>query len=420
MRNQALKSLTAIALPFVLHLTTVSQISAQTLVGYASLPADTFAPGPTAGQFIGGGANGRTAPFVDKQPVQGFSAILDNGDGTFWMLSDNGFGSKANSPDYALRLYKARPNFRTEVGGDASVEVLEHVSLSDPNRLVPFKVIADLKNYPAADGADSGIPVHSAITQDRLLTGFDFDVESMRRDASGNIWIGDEFGPFLLKFNAKGELLRAPIPIEDIASPDDPLGRKATHPRSGGFEGMSANLEGTVLYPMLEKPTHSDSELGLRRLRIMPFDTVSETYSGDTFYYPLDPKSSAIGDFSPISDNLHLVIERDGKSGSEAEFKKIYLVDFGVRDANNQLVKRELVDLLNVADPHDLDQDRSHVFTFPFVTIEDVVAIDANTIAVANDNNYPFSAGRAPKPIIDNNEFILIHFDEPLAKMTIE
>lgn len=39
--------------------------------------------------------------------------------------------------------------------------------------------------------------------------------------------------------------------------------------------------------------------------------------------------------------------------------------------------------------------------------------LDARTLGVLNDNNYPFSAGRTPgQP--DNNEFILIRLDAPL------
>jgi hypothetical protein len=48
---------------------------ATTLVGRAVLPAATFAPGPTSGQFITG-ANGVAVPFTDAQPVQGFSGII--------------------------------------------------------------------------------------------------------------------------------------------------------------------------------------------------------------------------------------------------------------------------------------------------------------------------------------------------------
>ncbi|MBW4694082.1 MAG: hypothetical protein KME27_20245 [Lyngbya sp. HA4199-MV5] len=44
--------------------------------------------------------------------------------------------------------------------------------------------------------------------------------------------------------------------------------------------------------------------------------------------------------------------------------------------------------------------------------MEDVLVIDANTILVANDNNYPFSSGRSPA--IDNNEIILLQLEQPL------
>jgi hypothetical protein len=42
-----------------------------------------------------------------------------------------------------------------------------------------------------------------------VLTGADFDVESIVRAADGTYWIGDEFGPFLLHFSATGTLLEA-------------------------------------------------------------------------------------------------------------------------------------------------------------------------------------------------------------------
>ena len=48
------------------------------------------------------------------------------------------------------------------------------------------------------------------------------------------------------------------------------------------------------------------------------------------------------------------------------------------------------------------------------ITIEDIVPIDANTILIANDNNYPFSIGRTPG-VPDNNEIALLRLDSPLA-----
>lgn len=49
-------------------------------------------------------------------------------------------------------------------------------------------------------------------TPDRVLTGWDFDPESMQVAPDGTIWFGEEFGPYLLHTDARGRLLEAPIP----------------------------------------------------------------------------------------------------------------------------------------------------------------------------------------------------------------
>ena len=91
----ALRPLAALAL---LGAAALAQ-AAPTLVGFARLPAGTFADGPTSGQFQAA-ANGVTPPYVGRQPVQGFSAVLAGPrDGTFYVMPDNGFGTQANSPD---------------------------------------------------------------------------------------------------------------------------------------------------------------------------------------------------------------------------------------------------------------------------------------------------------------------------------
>jgi glycerophosphoryl diester phosphodiesterase len=165
-----------------------------TLEGFAQLPADTFAAGPPSGQAIA--ANGRTGPFPG-QPVQGFSAVQSAGQNAFWFLADNGYGAKDNSADFLLRLYRLEPNFQGKPSGDGSVKVSDFIQFSDPDRKVPFKI------------TNEG-------TNDRLLTGADFDVESFVLAADKTIWVGDEFGPYLLHFDAAGKLLEAPIATPNV------------------------------------------------------------------------------------------------------------------------------------------------------------------------------------------------------------
>ena len=113
-----------------------------------------------------------------------------------------------------------------------------------------------------------------------------------------------------------------------------------------------------------------------------------------------------------VNDREYLVIERDNNQADLSKFKKVYKIDISKQDANGFVAKEEVADLLNIPDPLDLNKDGSTTYRMPFVTIENILAIDANTILVGNDNNYPFSVGRPPA--IDNNEIVQIGLDKPL------
>ncbi|MGB7442674.1 MAG: glycerophosphodiester phosphodiesterase family protein [Coleofasciculaceae cyanobacterium] len=189
----------------------------------------------------------------------------------------------------------------------------------------------------------------------------------------------------------------------------DELTEPVNLPRSRGFEGMAISPDGATIYPLLEGAVTGDPD---NALRIYEFDVASSQYTGLVGFYGLDDPSHAIGDFTVINENEFLVIERDGGQADAAEFKKIFKVDFSNISADGFVAKEEVADLLNIQDPNDLNGDGSTTFTFPFVTIEDVLVIDEDTILVANDNNYPFSVGRPPE--IDNNEIILLNLPEPL------
>lgn len=184
---------------------------------------------------------------------------------------------------------------------------------------------------------------------------------------------------------------------------------------------MAINASGTKLYPMLERPLTTDPNQS--RLVVSEFDIATETYTGKTFGYKLDPQGTNIGDFTAISDTKFLVIERDGRQGdptiaaftNPAQFKRTFLLDMSEIDAEGFAKKTEVLDLMNIADPHDLNGDGKTTFNFPFVTIEDVLLVDQRTLLVINDNNYPGSSGRA-FGVSDNNEFILVSLAQPVPE----
>ncbi|MEU6305657.1 esterase-like activity of phytase family protein [Streptomyces chartreusis] len=356
-----------------------------TLTGFASLPAETFVAGSEpSGAAIGTGPfNGVAAPFA-HQPVQGFSGVVNRRDGTFDVLSDNGYGNKANSADFLLRVHRIRPDLR---GG--TLKVLGGFDLSDPDRHVPF-------------------PLTRA---DRVLTGADFDVESIQRMPDGTYWIGDEFGPWLLHFSAKGRLLQAPIALDGVRAPENPYlnGAQPDIASSKGFEGLVRSVDGRHLYPLLEGTVTGDTP---GDLRFSEFDLRRGKYTGKRYVYRLESTANAIGDAIAVDRHRFLVIERDGGQGDTAKFKRIYLADTRDRDGDGLMDKTLVADLLDIADPKGLG-GFGETFRFPFQTIEDVNLVDDRTLAVLNDNNFPFSSGRTAGKA-DDNEFITIKLSAPL------
>ena len=107
-------------------------------------------------------------------------------------MVDNGFGQQGNSQDHLLRIYSIHPNFKTAENGSSIIEVKSFITLSDPDRLIPFTIVADLNEYPTEgtapkDFVSSGIPVGQIIKDNRLLTGADFDPESIQQVEGRNI-----------------------------------------------------------------------------------------------------------------------------------------------------------------------------------------------------------------------------------------
>lgn len=428
-----------------------AQADAATLVGRAVLPAATFAPGPTSGQFISG-ANGVSVPFANKQTVQGFSGVVPGPvPGTFDFIIDNGFGAKANSSDSLLRVFSLRPNFLNgtvkpvdfRTGAGTTFDKTNwFITLKDAvSSRIGFTAVYQQTNYP--NGLQN-IPVDPAIKSGRLLTGSDFDVEGIVRAPDGSYYFGEEFGPFIFHTDRTGKLLSTPVPAPNTAavgtnplvqSPDyptpvagsklPPVSGTANAQRSGGFEGFTINPDGSKIYTLLEKSLTGDAKTQRRIINV--FDTASNKFlTNEWFAYKvgdpdtnnnagIDPTANSIGDMNMINDHQILVIERDQNAGASAKFKRVYLADLSVVDADGYVKKTLVADLMNLADPNNRGGNgtTNGVFTFPFITIEDVIAVDRQTILVANDNNFPFSSGRTPG-LPDDNEIILVRLDQPL------
>ncbi|SDB89560.1 esterase-like activity of phytase family protein [Acinetobacter boissieri] len=378
------------------------------LVAFASLPAGTFTEGPSSGHKIEG-KNGFSVPFK-SQPIQGFSAAIKNKAGTYTVMPDNGFGTQENSSDFLLRMYTLDIDFATKKHPTQNINIIKTIQLKDPNHLIPFEII------------------HQN-TADRLLTGADFDIESMQQLSDGSYWIGDEFGPYLLHFSADGVLLDPPVtlpnPLEPntaLRSPQNQFNRNKSQyieplvQKSGGFEGMALSPDQKFLYPILEKPLLNSKE---KQLLIFQFDIQKKQYTPNYYYFALDAKATNIGDFQMFNDKDGLIIERDASQNDPNGYKKIIQVHFN--DVKHAVTRKELVNLMAINNPNELykttryagDLGTGTQFMMPFETIEDIIIESPDTITILNDNNFPFSSGRNANTA-DNNEVIKIKLPQSL------
>ena len=186
-------------------------------------------------------------------------------------------------------------------------------------------------------------------TPERVLTGADLDPESFRQVGDGTFWIGDEFGPYLLHFDADGQLLEIPIHtpyinelsefargLPFIQSPDHPdfvsvtdaelRGQLANLGSSKGIEGIGMNNDGTIIYPLLEGALLTNPDR--TRLLIRQFLLETTSYSNEYWFYPLENSGHAIGEMTSVDDETFLILERDNTQGARRRFQTHFSGEF--------------------------------------------------------------------------------------------
>jgi hypothetical protein len=257
----------------------------------------------------------------------------------------------------------------------------------------------------------------------------------------GSFWVGEEFGPYLLHFDADGQLLSAPVRHPVLRAPQNPANTAANPanlPSSRGFESLTRNGDGSKLY--LTTVASIDSEPDKRLLRIYEFDTRREQYTGRVFQYAKDSSDSitggannatnifVTGDMTHVAEDRYIIIERDDFQGPPSSAnpprqKKLYLIDLREADAETHLLKKRLlVDLLDIDDPNDIGGPLAEIpadkFNFPLQSVESVTPVDPFTLLVGLDNNYPGGNGRVPGTP-DGTEIITLRSVRPLWTLRV-
>ncbi len=338
----------------------------------------------------------------------GSSMVIDPKDPTvFYMLTDRGpniDGTVANSKVFSS------PAFAPQIGKfrlKGKELILESI--------IEFKNAAGVKltglPNPAGQGAtgETAFDVAGAM----LAPSADgLDPEGLALAPDGTFWVSDEYGPHIVHFDATGRTLERISPFSTGAR-KLPLVFARRRPNRG-MEGLTITPDGKTLVGIMQFPLHNPSAAaiaGSLAIRILTFDIAS----GDTkqYIYLMERANlQANSEIVAYTNNVFLVIERDGEFGTEANkgttFKRVYKIELaGATDISDPAngaggklyggkTVEELKDAATLAANgitpvkkalvSDLMVDVSPVY--PHDKAEGLVILNPSLIAVCNDDDF--------------------------------
>lgn len=248
--------------------------------------------------------------FIELPGLMGNSGLVleshNQSEFIFWTLTDRGpNATEFLSPKNEIMRPFLEPDFHpywTEFSANLKTKEVKILN----------KVSTNVTGLPNQKGIEIPVNVKGLILK---LDSKGMDPESMCR-IGNTTWIGEEYGPSIVKFSADGKLQKR-------YSPGKGLPRiLATRKINRGFEGLTCFND--KVYAMLQSPLPEEQNL----IRLIEFDPSSETVTRE-FLYPLDSMNAdKIGDLSVTKDGTFFVIEQNSLTGSNS-FHKIFSFKLG-------------------------------------------------------------------------------------------
>ncbi|MFF3221213.1 esterase-like activity of phytase family protein [Nocardia suismassiliense] len=156
-------------------------------------------------------------------------------------------------------------------------------------------------------------------------TDHGLDPEGLVALPDGTFWVSDEYGPFLVHFDAEG------AEIERLAPGSGLPKELSLRTPNQGMEGLTITPDGSTLVGLMQSGLNTPGLTGSAKetplTRIVTVDL--KTKALEEFVVPLEhPKSSKVADseITALSATTFLIDERDGSLAPKAD-KKLWTVD---------------------------------------------------------------------------------------------
>lgn len=342
---------------------------------YRTLKSSLLAGGVLSGLLAGGAQAGIAYLGAAVIPGTGHDGSGLTGklqDGIFDRDTLNGFTSAITYTGYGNRyllLPDRGPNAFTYPGGEAvdqtqdwetRFQVFDIGVTAQPSGA--YSVTADFVNTEVFTRADGQPYIGLSSAFNDGGTNRRLDPEGLRVGPDGSVYVSDEYGPHVLRFDAQGRQTgtfmvpahltianpNAQAAVENNANPatggvpftDDP--RRVTN---RGMEGLTLSPDGTRLIGMMQNALQQDGGTGGPPVRILVWDTAQPAAAPREYVYPLNTGAGSgmvVSEVLAINDHELLLIERDKDRGTAARAKRIVKIDLngatdvaGVADLDN-------------------------------------------------------------------------------------
>lgn len=398
-------------------------------------------PNLTNYDFINRGAianGGEALTTADGETIElgGFSGLYydgkaENGNLKFLAVPDRGPNGDADGNDRPFLL----PDYQARVVAFEVNESTGDVTITDQTLLTreDGTPITGLPNIPNVDrqAVDSqGNPVDLPELDGADVFGADYDffgadLESILKDADGNLWMVDEYRPAIYQFDASGTLLNRFIPQGTAAQateanpgttfsagdfgtetlPAEYLNRR----RNRGFEGAALDTETGIFYAFIQTPlSNPDRASGDASsvIRMIGIDPTTGVPVAEYVYLLQKPDVGSnvdkIGDAVFAGDGKFFVIERDSDLSSTGQQ---FVFEIDIAGATNVLGQGFGDETLEQQTPDELAAlgiqpvDKLKVVNLPSIGYfpsdkpEGIALLDDGRLAVINDNDFGLEEG---------------------------
>ena len=292
---------------------------------------DAYLPG-TGTDASGLGASLLEDGVSPKDGLNGFgSGLAWAGGNLFYALSDRGPNKVAyaggtsvdNTTNYPCRFQKFE--IALDTTGIARVNgTFPRLTVTATHKGTVLFKNAKGNNYT---GLSTGFA--TATNENRRL-----DPEGLRVASDGSFWVSDEYGPWIIHFDAQGnqiDTLATPVGFR-LAKEDSTLVKEMAENTLGrytnkGAEGLALTPDGKTLLVMLQAATVQDSgAYGGLYNRTLVYDLTNPTAAPKQYIYPVDNNNQTVSEVVAVNNHQFLVDERNGKGGKKG-IKLLYLID---------------------------------------------------------------------------------------------